>query len=71
MCCEEKNIHESYKEALFGKKTFWHGMKILPSERHEIYGMHVNKISLSPFDSMHWISKDRVNTITYGHKDLN
>jgi len=43
--------HEQYKETLFGAKQQWHGMNILRSEGHEIYGMHLNKISLSPFDS--------------------
>ena len=44
-------MYEQYKETLFGSKQLWHGMNILRSEGHEIYGMHVNKISLSPFDS--------------------
>jgi len=43
--------HEKYKETLFSAKQQRHGMNILRSEGHEIYGMHVNKISLSPFDS--------------------
>ncbi|KAK3719344.1 hypothetical protein QZH41_000530 [Actinostola sp. cb2023] len=43
--------HEQYKEALFEKRTFRHGMDILRSERHHIYGQHLNKVSLSPFDS--------------------
>jgi len=37
-------MHKNYKEALFDKKAFWHGMNILRSKRHQIYGMHVNKI---------------------------
>ena len=36
--------HEQYKEALFEKKTFRHGMDMLRSEKHHVYGMHVNKI---------------------------
>ena len=43
--------HEQYKEALFEKQTFRHGMDVLRSERHRIYGTHLNKVSLSPFDS--------------------
>jgi len=64
-------MHEKYKEVIFDKKAFWHGMNILRSVGHEIYGMHVNKISLSPFDSKRWIVDDGVNTLAYGHKDLN
>ena len=51
-------MHEQYKETLFGKKQLWHGMNILRSQKHEIYGMYVNKISLSPFDSKRWIEED-------------
>ena len=59
--------HEQYKQVLFGKQQLWHGMNILRSEGHEIYGMHVNKISLSPFDSKRWIADDGVNTKAYGY----
>ena len=59
--------HEQYKQALFSKEQMWHGMNILRSEGHEIYGMHVNKISLSPFDSKRWIADDGVNTKAYGY----
>ena len=51
--------HEQYKEALFQKQTFRHGMDVLRSERHPIYGQHPNKVSLSPFDSKPWIAKKR------------
>ena len=39
------------KRALENKKNFRHGMNFIQSQGHEIYGMYVNKISLSPFDS--------------------
>ena len=47
--------HEQYIETLLNKKTFRHGMNLLRSERHHIYGQHLNKVSLSPFDSKRWI----------------
>ena len=59
--------HEQYKQVLFSKEQMWHGMNILRSEGHEIYGMHVNKISLSPFHSKRWIADDGVNTKAYGY----
>ena len=59
--------HEQYKTTLFGTQQMWHGMNILRSEGHEIYGMHVNKISLSPFDSKRWIADDGVNRKAYGY----
>ena len=42
-------------------------MNILRSGGHEIYGMHVNKISLSPFDSKRWIDEDGIHTKAYGY----
>jgi len=61
--------HEHYKETLFGAKQLRHGMNILRSEGHEIYGMHMNKISLSPFDSKRWIDEDGIHTKAYGYKE--
>ena len=60
-------MHEQYKETLFGKKQLWHGMDMLRREGHEIYGMHVNKISLSPFDSKRWLVEDGIHTHAYGY----
>ena len=62
--------HEQYKESLFGMQTFHHGMDVLWSERHRIYGQHLNKVSLSPFDSNRWISENGLDTLAYGHRHL-
>ena len=67
-CVIEKEItHEHYKEALFERKQFLHKMKILRSEGHEMYGMCMNKISISPFDTKRWIADDGIHTAAYGH----
>jgi len=64
----KKNMqHNDYKEALFDKKFFRHEMNMLRSYKHQIYGVHVNKISLSPLDTKRWITDDGVNTLAYGH----
>ena len=62
--------HEQYKEALFQKQTFRHDMDVLRSIKHKIYGQHLNKVSLSPFDSKRWISENGVDTLAYGYKTL-
>ena len=62
--------HQNYKDTLFNKKTFKHGMDMLRSEGHKIYGLHVNTITLSPFDSKRWIANDGIHTLAYSHKDL-
>jgi len=59
---EREITHENYKEALFGRKQYMHKMKILCSEGHEMYGMCMNKTSISPFDTKRWIAGDGVHT---------
>jgi len=70
-CVVKKQIrHEQYKQALFDKKTFRHGMDVLRPKGHRIYGQHLNKVSLSPFDSKRWIAEDGVDTLAYGHQRI-
>ena len=64
---EKEITHEHYKEALFGRKQFMHKMKILRSEGHEMYGITMHKISISPFDTKRWITNDGIQTRVYGH----
>ena len=61
--------HQNYKEALFGRRTFKHGMNRLRSKGHQIFGEHLTKTTLSPFDSKRWIKEDGIHTLAYGHKD--
>ena len=64
---EKEITHEHYKEALIERKQFMHKMKILRSGGHEMYGMCMNKISISPFDTKRWIADDGIRTQAYGH----
>ena len=62
--------HQNYKDALFNRQTFKHGMDMLRSEDHQILMVHLNKTTLSPFDSKRWIKEDGIHTLAYGHKDI-
>jgi len=62
--------HEHYKEALFENKTFHHGMDAIRSEGHQIFMVHLNKVSLSPTDTKRWIAKNRVFTYAHWHKNI-
>ena len=42
---------------------------MLRSERHQIFGMRINKVSLSPSGSKRWIAENGVDTLSYGHED--
>jgi hypothetical protein len=59
--------HENYKESLFNNKIFRHNMNMLRSDHHQIYGVQLNKISLSPLDTKRWIADDGISTLAYGH----
>ena len=63
-------MYDQYKEKLFGAKQLRHGMNILRSEGHEIYGILVNKISLSAFDSKRQIADDGLHTNAYGYINM-
>ena len=45
-------------------------MNMLRSVNHQIYGLHLNKTTLSPFDTKRWIKADGIHTLAYGHKDI-
>ena len=45
-------------------------MNILRSEKHNIFGMDVNKTSLSAFDTKRWIDEDGINTNAFGYNPL-
>ena len=48
----DKQINfENYRNALFNKQKYTHTMKILHSVQHIIYGLTVNKTTLSPLDT--------------------
>ena len=42
-------------------------MNIIRCEGHKIYSMHINRISLSPFDSKRCIGEDGIHTKGYGY----
>ena len=43
---------------------------MLRSKGHHINGHHMNKVSLSPFDSKRWIAKNGIDTFAYGYKQV-
>jgi hypothetical protein len=64
----KKSNNEQYKECLFEQKTFRHDMNVLQSKKHQIYGLHINKTSLSPLDTKRWITDGGIITNAYGYK---
>jgi hypothetical protein len=44
-------------------------MNALRREGHHIYGLYINKVSLSPIDTKRWIADDGIHTLAHRHKD--
>ena len=57
---------ENYNDALFNKQTYTHKMNMLHSMRHNIYGLTVNKTTLSPLDTKRYITPDGITTYAFG-----
>ena len=57
--CEKRNKACALQRGVFPKKTFRHEINMLCSEEHEIHGVQLNKMSLSPFDSKRYIAEKR------------
>ena len=64
---KDQITHENYLHCLFEGKTFKDKMNMLRSYNHQIYGIKVNKTSLSPLDTKRWIFDDGINTLAFGH----
>ena len=58
---------EDYRYALFNKQKYTHKMNMLRSMRHNIYGLTVNKTTLSPLDTKRYIAPDGITTYEYGY----
>ena len=59
--------HETYKNILESGGKMCSSMKVIRSEKHQIYTMNLNKISLSAFDDKRYITDDGITSLAYGH----
>ena len=62
--------HKEYVDVLFNKKVIIHKMTRILSERHNIGTSLLNKVVLSCYDDKRFILDDRINSLSYGHKDI-
>ena len=60
---KKKLDFEDYVKCLFSGKKQMGKMKIIRSEKHDIYSKEINKIALSNEDDKHTVTEDKVKTI--------
>ncbi|XP_053214135.1 uncharacterized protein LOC128397434 [Panonychus citri] len=58
---------EDYKAALFQHKLFFHNMRSIKSNHHDIKSIQTRKLALNPFDDKRYILDNGVDTLAYGH----
>ena len=58
---------DRYKNILETSGEIHSQMKIIRSNKHQLYTMEINKISLSAYDDKRWIKDDGVSSYAYGH----
>jgi hypothetical protein len=59
--------HEMYDNTLQTTEKLYSQMKIIRSEKHRVYTMTTNKISLSAYDDKRYLLDDGITSYAYGH----
>ena len=62
--------HNKHDDVLFNKKVLIHKMKRILSEKRNIGSYVINKVSLSCYDDKRYILDDELNSLAYGHKNI-
>ena len=57
---------ENYRDALFNKQKYAHTMNMQRLVHHNVYGLAVNKATLSPLDTKRYITSDGIMSYAYG-----
>src|SRR6476469_43029 len=59
--------HEMYKTILETGGKMYSRMNVIRSNKHQLYTMEMNKVSLSAYDDKRWIKNDGISSFTHGH----
>ena len=59
--------HERYKTILETGGKMYSRMNVIRSNKHQLYTMEMNKVSLSAYDDKRWIKKDGISSYAHGH----
>ena len=59
--------HDMYKRTLQNRDMMYSKMNVIRSEKHQVYTMTLNKVSLSAYDDKRYILRDGIKSYAYGH----
>src|SRR6185436_9387240 len=64
----KKNLkHECYDKILTSGKNMFSKMKMIRSQKHRVYTLEQNKVSLSAYVDKRYFLEDGVQSYAYGH----
>ena len=70
MVVQKEISHEDYKNTLFLETQMRHSVTQFRNQHHHIYTVEKAKISLSAYDDKRYILENGVESLAYGHKDI-
>lgn len=59
-----------YKDCLFNRSKSTHNMTLIRSDHNERFCDNINKTTLSCFDDKRYVKSCGVETLAYGHSDI-
>ena len=59
--------HEKYSDILTSGSKMYSKMKVIRSQKHRMYTMELNKISLSAYDDKRFLKNDGIHSYAYEH----
>ena len=59
--------HETYKNVLETGGRMYSRMNVIRSQKHQLYTVELNKVSLSAYDDKRYLKKDGITSFAYGH----
>ena len=62
--------HKMYRSILEASGKMYSKMKVIRSNKHQMYTMEMNKVSLSAYDDKRWITDDGISSYAYGHHKI-
>lgn len=62
--------HSMYKDCLFNRSKSTHNMTLIRSDHHELFCDNINKTTLSCFDDKRYVKSCGIETLAYGHRDI-
>lgn len=67
---KNKLHHEDYKSALFEETMAYHAANTIRCDGHQLRTQRIVKQSLCSFDDKKHVMQDGINTLAFGHKDI-